>query len=98
MIKSVPWKHESNYFCVKNETLFKWYYKLTAIFLYAQTSVYNVEASVRNDVIICMPYQSQVFIFESLGLYHLDDPYQDENSTAWDNMQLHERRPGSVPE
>lgn len=62
------------------------------------TSVHNVEASVQNDVIICMPYQSQAFIFENLGLSHLEDPYQDESSTAWDNTQLHERRPGSVSE
>lgn len=60
--------------------------------------MHNVEASVRNDVIICVPYQSQVFIFENLCLYHLVDPYQDESSAAWDNMQLRERRPGSVPE
>ena len=56
------------------------------------------EASVWNDVIICVSYQSQVFIFENLGLYHLEDPYQDESSTAWDNTQLHMKRPGSVPE
>lgn len=41
---------------------------------------------------------SQVFIFENLCLYHLEDPYQDESSTAWDNTQLHMKRPGSVPE
>lgn len=60
--------------------------------------MHNVEASVQNDVIICVPYQSQVFIFENLGLSHLEDPYQDESSAAWDNMQLHEKRPDSVPE
>lgn len=59
--------------------------------------MHNVEASMRNDVIIGMPYQSQVFVFENLGLCHLEDPYQDESSAAWDNTQLQERRPGSVP-